>query len=120
MKVLVNTDHNIDCDADEVDRIESAVQSAFGRFDHHLTRIEVHLRDESAGKESVDDIRCLLEARPTGQDPVVVIHHGDSVTAAFGGATDKLDALLTSKLDRRREHKGGDTIRGAARPSTPG
>lgn len=73
-------------------------------------------RDESAANESVGDIRCLLEARPTGQDPVVVTHHAESVAAALGGATDKLDALLASKLDRRRENKGGDTIRGAARP----
>ncbi len=116
MKVLVNTDHNVDCDADEVDRIASDVQASFSRFDHHITRIEVHLRDESAGKESVGDIRCLLEARPTGQDPVAVTHHADSVAEALGGATDKLDALLASKLDRRRENKGGDTIRGAARP----
>ncbi len=116
MKVLVNTDHNVDCDADEVGRISSDVESAFSRFDHQITRIEVHLRDESSGKESVGDIRCLLEARPTGLDPMVVTHHADSVAEALGGATDKLDALLASKLDRRREHKGGDTIRGAARP----
>ncbi len=117
MKVLVNTDHNIDCDADEVGRIESDVQSAFDRFDHHLTRIEVHLRDESAGRDATDDIRCLLEARPTGQAPVAVTHHASTVAEALGGAMDKLDALLTSKLDRRRENKGGDTIRGAAPPS---
>ena len=112
MEILVNTDSNIDCDADEVSRIEADVQSAFGRFGQKLTRIEVHLRDESAGRETGDDIRCLLEARPSGQDPVVVTHHAASPAEALGGASDKLEARLTSIFDKRDDRRDRDTIRG--------
>ncbi len=116
MLVLVNTDNNIDSDADRVGRIEAEVQSALERFDGDLTRVEVHLRDESAGRDTVDDIRCLLEARPTGLNPVVVTHNAGSVADAVGGATHKLEALLTSALDRRDDMRGRETIRGRQQP----
>lgn len=116
MLVLVNTDSNVDLDAGQIERIEADLESALGRFDQDLSRIEVHLRDESAGRETVDDIRCLLEARPSGLDPVVVTHHAASAAEALGGATDKLDALLASKLDRRSDHRVRDTIRGRPQP----
>ncbi|WP_372730155.1 hypothetical protein [Nocardioides sp.] len=113
MDILVNTDSNVDCDAEEVRRIEADLRSTFDRFDHRVTRIEVHLSDESAGRETRDDTRCLLEARPSGMDPVVVRHHATGVDEALSGATDKLMSLLTKAFDRRtdREH-GRDTIRG--------
>ena len=112
MEVLVNTDSNIDCDAEEVSRIKAGVTSAFGRFDHSLTRIEVHLRDESAGRGTGDDIRCLLEARPARQDPVTVSHQASTLDEALGGATDKLESLLTHKFDRLTDKDRRDTIRG--------
>ncbi len=112
MDILVNTDTNIDLDAETVGRIQADLAAELDRFGRRLTRIEVHLRDESAGRETLDDIRCLMEARPAGQDPVVVTHHADSVDTALGGATAKLDALLTSFFDRRRATRGRDTIRG--------
>ena len=85
-------------------------------FDRDLTRIEIHLRDESAGRETPDDIRCLLEARPNGLDPVVVSHHATTVTEALDGATDKLEDLLTRTFDRRTDNRGRDTIRGRSEP----
>lgn len=112
MLVLVNTDSNVHSDVDEIRRIEAEVESTLGRFEDDLTRVEVHLRDEAAGREAGDDIRCLLEARPTGLDPVVVTHHAPSVLEAVGGATGKLESLLTSRLDRRADQRGRDTIRG--------
>ncbi len=111
MEIFVNTDSNIDCDADEVSRIKAGVESTFSRFDHSLTRIEVHLRDDSAGRETGDDIRCLLEARPAGQDPVTASHQASTVVEALGGATDKLETLLTHKFDRLTEKDRRDTIR---------
>ncbi len=112
MLIQVNTDHNVDTDADGVRRIEDQVASALTRFEGDLTRVEVHLGDESAGRETADDIRCVLEARPTGLDPVVVSHHAASEDEALGGAVDKLEALLTRLFERRSDRRGRDTIRG--------
>ena len=112
MKVLVHTDRNIHIDEGIEGRIEGALASALERFAHDVTRVEVHLSDDSAGRSTLDDIRCLLEARPARQDPVVVSHQAATVTEALTGATDKLEALLTHKFDRLAEKDQRDTIRG--------
>lgn len=112
MKVLVHTDRNIHADAGDLRRIEADVAHSLARFDEDLTRIEVHLSDQSAGRSTVDDIHCLLEARPARQDPVTVNHQAATVEDALGGATDKLEALLTHKFDRLLDKDRRDTIRG--------
>ena len=112
MKVLVHTDRNIHIDEGIEGRIEGELTSALERFAHDVTRIEVHLSDDSAGRHTVDDIRCLLEARPARQDPVTVTHHAATVVDALAGATDKLETLLTHKFDRLTEKDQRDTIRG--------
>ena len=112
MKVLNNTDRNVDTDADQVTALQSELTSVFAKFERQLTRIEMHLRDESAGRETSDDIRCLLEARPTGLEPVAASHHASTVEEAVSGATDKLDALLTTVFERRTDRaQARDTIR---------
>ena len=112
MKVIVNTDRNIHADADKGRRIEDDLANALDRFAADLTRVEVHLSDESAGRSTGDDIHCLLEARPAGQDPVTVSHQAPTEAEALGGATDKLEALLTHKFDRLTDKDRRDTIRG--------
>lgn len=111
MKVLINTDRNIHTDEDKERRIEGDLANALERFAGDLTRVEAHLSDESAGRGSGDDIRCLLEARPAGQDPVTVSHQATNETEALGGATDKLVTLLSHKFDRITDKHRHDTIR---------
>ncbi len=112
MRVFVHTDQNIASDADEERRIEEHLANALGRFTEELTRVEVHLRDQSAGRSTGDDIHCLLEARPERQDPVTVSHQAATPAEALGGATQKLEALLARKFDRLAEKDRRDTIRG--------
>ena len=111
MNVLVHTDRNIHTDADLDQRLGDDVASALDRFADDLTRVEVHLSDESAGRSTEDDITCLLEARPARQDPVTVTHRASTVEDALSGATDKLETLLTRKFDRLHEKDRRDTIR---------
>jgi len=60
VKIQVNTDKNVEVSADFAERIEADVASALARFERRLTRVEVHLRDESAG-------RIAGESRTVGQ-----------------------------------------------------
>lgn len=112
MKVYVHTDRNIHADAGQAQHIETDLSSALERFSDDLTRVDVQLSDESAGRKTGDDIHCLLEARPARQDAVTVAHRAATVTEACQGATDKLEALLTHKFDRLNDKDGRDTIRG--------
>lgn len=110
VKIRVSTDKNVVVRADFAERTAVDVASALARFERRLTRVEVHLRDESAGPTTGEDIRCLLEARPAGLDPVAVTYHATTVSEALRGATERLAALLSSKLDRL-ESRSRETIR---------
>jgi Sigma 54 modulation protein / S30EA ribosomal protein len=116
MKIQVNTDKNVEGTADLVHQVEAEVDSALGRYSDRLTRVEVHLGDESAGASTVADMRCTMEARPAGQQPVAVSNHADTLHEACRGAAHKLQAVLESKFGRLDERKGGRTIREAEPP----
>ncbi len=111
MQIQVSTDKNIDGRSELASRVESELTAALFRFSDQLTRVEVHLGDESAGRSSGADKRCMLEARPAGRAPVAVTHYAATVDQAFHGATDKLVSLLNSETGRRNDRKGGATIR---------
>ncbi|MEX2465749.1 MAG: hypothetical protein WD995_02500 [Gemmatimonadota bacterium] len=105
MKVQINTDSNIDGNEALDLEVEALVRDAIDRFSDDLTRVEVHLSDENSSKKGGSvDIRCLIEARLRGLDPIVVTHHAATVDQATEGASrkmrDKLDTVL-GKLGRR-------------------
>ncbi len=113
MQVQVNTDDNIEGREELVQRVEADIRDSLGRFSDQITRIEIHLSDENAGKSGSNDKRCLIEARLAGRKPEAVSHEGDSIEVALNGATGKLRRALESSLGRLTDHKGGSTIRGA-------
>jgi len=112
VKIQVNTDKNIDGNADLTAQIEADLANALARYEARLTRVEVHLRNESAGRTTGDDFRCMIEARPAGMDPIAVTHHAATLTEARNGATDKLEARLTSTFERNEGNESRETIRG--------
>ncbi len=111
MQIYVNTDSNVDGSDGPASWFQAEAANALARFEDRLTRIEIHLRDDSAGRHSSDDHRCLIEARPAGMDPVIVTEHADTVENALSGALDKLVSLLSSKFERLNDKRGRDSIR---------
>ena len=112
MDIHARTDANVDITGQLRERMETDVVSALDRFSDHLTRIDISFRDESAGRETADDIRCLMEARPAGQEPVTVTASSARVLTAFAEALDKLETLLTHKFGRLDDKDSRETIRG--------
>ncbi len=112
MEITVHTDHNIRGTDELTGRVEREVASALSRFSDRLTRVDVHLSDQSAGRATAGDIRCLVEARPERRPAVTVTDDADSVDAAVTGALHRLDHLLTTDEGRRQDRSGRDSIRG--------
>jgi ribosome-associated translation inhibitor RaiA len=111
MQIQVHTDRNVDVSNGMVQRIENEVESALSRFVDQITRVEVHLGDESAGGSGGADKRCVMQARAAGRQPVAVTYHATTIGEACSGAVDKLAALLASRYGRADNQKGGDSIR---------
>ena len=105
MQVQVNSDHNIESSAGLQNWVASVVEDRLDRFDELLTRVEVHLNDENAGKSGAQDKRCQMEARIKGHQPLSVTHKADSLDLAVDGAADKLLRAIThlsGKLEKKR------------------
>lgn len=103
MNIQINTDHTIDGSAGLKAHVESVVESSLGRFEQHITRVEVHLTDENGSKSGTDDKRCMMEVRMQGQHPSAVTHHAGTVDDAVEGAADKLKRSVESTLGKLRD-----------------
>ena len=104
MQIQINTTNDIDGSAALSSHAEGQVRERLSRYQSRLTRIELHLGDENGARDSAQDKRCVIEARPTGLAPVTVTDHGNTVEAAMGGALKKMSSHLDSvfgKLDAR-------------------
>jgi len=100
MQIQLNSDSSVAVDQSVSEETHSILRGQLDRFATHLTRLEVHLSDINGERGGGDDKRCLLEARPSGRDPVVVTHDGPSIALATRGAAQKMNRLLTSLFGR--------------------
>ena len=105
MKIQLNTDDHVNGSAALAAQVTATVEQALGRFREHVTRVEVHLSDENAGKSGPKDQRCMLEARLEGRQPVAVTDQAETLQQAVHGAAQKLARLLDSTLGRLNEHR---------------
>jgi ribosome-associated translation inhibitor RaiA len=109
MQIQVNTSNGID-NTDALARwAQAELKDALSHFQGDLTRIEVHLSNESASKAG-GDVRCNLEARLVQHQAVAVSHHAPTQDAAFRGACDKLKNTLDKTLGRLRNHRNHDSL----------
>lgn len=111
MQIQVHTNDTVRDHEDVARRIEADVADALERFSGQLTRVEIHLGDENAGKGGAADKRCMMEARPAGQQPVAITHKAATLEEACNGAVHKLVKLLEHKFGRLHDHKGAASIR---------
>lgn len=94
MKIQVNTDHNTPGSQSLNDVVNSILQSELDHFSEHITRLEVHLSDENAGKVSENDKRCMIEARIEHRQPAAVTAHANTYEEAISDASDKMKSSL--------------------------
>ncbi len=83
-------------------RITGVVESALSHCGGRITRVEVHMSDESASKKGHEDKRCTLEAHVEGLAPSAVTHHAPTLDQAVQGAADKMKRMLESSIDKLR------------------
>jgi ribosome-associated translation inhibitor RaiA len=105
MQINVNTDRTIDKHQGLDEHVQSTVQSAIGRFREHVGRIDVHLSDANKEKGADGGNDCMMEARVTGYQPVVVHDHAINLHQAIANAADKLKRALDNALGRLNDKK---------------
>lgn len=105
MQIQINTDSNVAFDQALRQETHAAVERALMHFADQVTRVEVHLSDINSDKKGGGgDLRCVLEARLAGLQPIAVTHHDATASAAVAGAAEKMKQSLEStrgRLDAR-------------------
>ena len=100
MHIQINTDDNIHCDDALTELVRATVQQALKHHLEQITRVEVHLADENAGKHGQHDHRCMLEARFEGRQPVSAKAFEATLPQAVKSAADKLARVLETQIGR--------------------
>ena len=110
MQIQINTDRNIEGHAALATQVRGVVDSALSRFSDHITRVEVHLSDENSDKKiSNDDMRCVMEARLEGRQPIAATHQAATLDLAIDGAAGKLTRMIEGSLGRLHDQRNHRT-----------
>ncbi|MFA7282634.1 MAG: HPF/RaiA family ribosome-associated protein [Sterolibacterium sp.] len=105
MQVQINTDHSVELNAALATHVHGVVTKALSRLSDHITRVEVHLNDESSHKITPNDKRCAMEARLEGRQPLTVTQQAATFHEAIDGAASKLSRRIQSKVGRLRDQR---------------
>lgn len=109
MQVIVNGNPHIDGRQAISDLLESV--DALGLHGKEITRIEARLTDGNITTGTgPDDVRCTLEARPVGLDPVVVEDRGKTAHLAIQGALRKMECVLAGTFEKHDPPNGIPTV----------
>jgi len=110
MQINVNTDRTIDKHQGLDEHVQSVVRSSIGRFGEHISRVDVHLSNENKEKQADGGNYCMMEARVSGYQPIVVREHAISLHQAISNAGDKLQRAIDSALGRLQDKKKYDPL----------
>jgi len=105
MNIQINTGHNIQGNKALIAKFSDTIKSALIRMSDHITKVEVHLKDEDGDKKGKNDKRCMIEAHLEGRQPIVVTEHADNLNQALDGAIEKLISMIESIRGRQHDQR---------------
>ncbi|WP_305098441.1 HPF/RaiA family ribosome-associated protein [Croceibacterium aestuarii] len=105
MDIHFNTDSSVMGTEDVASRIAAQVRGSLARFAQRLTNVEVYVVDVNGAKGGADDKQCKIEARPRGEEPVVVTAEASDVDSAARKAGAKMLSLLDSHFGKTDRHQ---------------
>lgn len=109
MQINVNTDRTITNHQGLDEHVESVVRSSVDRFGDHITRVDVHLSNENREKGADGGNYCMMEARVSGYQPIVVHEHSADLRQSIKNAGGKLARALDSAIGRLQDKNKHDS-----------
>ena len=100
MFIQINTDNHVDTNGDRNARLEEQVRQRLARFEGRITDVEIHVSDVNGSRGSDGDVRCTLEARVNGYQPVAVVENGPTVDRSVIAAAKKAVRAIDHQLGR--------------------
>jgi len=100
MQFILHNDDTIHGFDEAQEFAREVVSKALKGREDRLSRIEIWIADENAGKSGPDDKKCTIEAHPRGTKPVTVHANADAVIPAIRAAASKLAHALEHRLHK--------------------
>jgi ribosome-associated translation inhibitor RaiA len=100
MKIQINTGPNTDGREQVARQAEGIIENTLGHRAEHVSRVEVHLSDQTSDQGGGADQRCMMEARLEGRPPIAVTEEAATMVKAITGAAEKLKHSLDHILGR--------------------
>ena len=105
MFVQINTDNQINTDADANALLEQRIRTKLRRFERRLSHVELHVADTNGAKGGPDK-RVSLEVRANGHAPIAVHAEAERVDNAVTIAADRAARALEHALGKLKDNKG--------------
>jgi len=110
MQIQINTDHNIEGHEKLADHVTSVIEDALSRVSDRITSVDVHLSNQNSDhhQDGNDSMRCMIEARLEGHQPLAVTDQAATLDQAVDGAANKMTHLIESTIGRlkhQEEHR---------------
>lgn len=104
MQIQVNANHGITGGELLTQYVEELMSSVLDHHKDQVTRVEVHLADENGPKGGEDDLRCTMEVRIKGMQPLAVTQHASDIHQAIDGAAEKIQRAVNKAIEKRRSY----------------
>jgi len=98
--IQIRADNHVPSDGDRDSRLEEQIRQRLARFEDRITDVEVHVGEAGNGRGGNGDLRCTLEARARGIQPIAVAEEGSDIDRAVIGAAKKAVRALDHQLGR--------------------
>lgn len=109
MQIELRTDHHIEGHEALADQVRGVVEDALSAFRDRVTSVDVHLSNQNSEQQDGNDsLRCMIEARLEGRQPIAVTDQAATLDDAIDGAADKLNRRLQhilGRLEHQEDHR---------------
>ncbi|WP_027016956.1 HPF/RaiA family ribosome-associated protein [Comamonas composti] len=113
MQVQVHADDSIQGGESLAQWAQAEINAKLARLKDYVVRVEVFLTGVDALKTTGGPgKRCVLETRATGRPPIAVNAEAEKVKDAFSAAMEKLRRAVETDLDKLKDKKGRESVRG--------
>ncbi|MBK6967247.1 MAG: HPF/RaiA family ribosome-associated protein [Bacteroidales bacterium] len=102
MKIKFYKPKNVNWRDELIAPITARISGVLHRFNNQITRVEVHLSDDSGKIAGVNDKRCMILVEVQGLQPISITGHAGSYENAVNDAILKLKMSLYATYGRLR------------------
>lgn|GEM_PF-173969 len=118
MQIQINSDKSIPATAIHAASFRGDIERLLARHASEITRVEAHLSDVNGPRRGQLDMRCVLEVRLKGKNPISAAHSAKKIDSAVRGAAQKMQRLLDTTFGKKAAGAKVETVSKRSAPAS--